>query len=145
LRWHGLCFSASALHFIRCKPCCVPHSAYLKLHMISACSSQLVPIWRMLVAIACLCRVQERPGLDSPRGGGCYSGLTHLAFLPWKSSRSHLVWTLQITDAPCQLLGPRFPLSFRPVYILLTRHRWTTRRQAHRQFADEALRHSAAT
>jgi hypothetical protein len=45
---------------------------------------------------------------------------------------------------PRQLLGPCSPLSVRLAYALLTRSRWTARRQAHRWFV-QALRHSAAT
>jgi hypothetical protein len=51
LVWHGLCFYAFVFPSIHCKPCCVPHSAPLKLlflgssplPVISACSSQLMP------------------------------------------------------------------------------------------------------
>jgi hypothetical protein len=44
-----------------------------------------------------------------------------------------------------QLLGPRSSLSVRHAYTLLTRSRRTARRQAHRRFVVQALRHSAAT
>jgi hypothetical protein len=53
--------------------------------------------------------------------------------------------THQTTDDPCQLLGPRSPLSVRHVYTLLTGSRRTARCQAHRRIVVQALRHSAAT
>jgi hypothetical protein len=46
---------------------------------------------------------------------------------------------------PRQLLGTRSSLSVRHAYTLLTRSRRTARRQAHRRFVVQALRHSAAT
>jgi hypothetical protein len=101
----------------------------------------------MLLAIASLGHLQQRPGSDLPQ--------LRAGVLQWLISRGlpakevfevtlHLVWTHQTTDDPCQLLGPRSFLSVCHAYTLLTQSLGTTRRQAHRRFVVQALRHSAA-
>jgi hypothetical protein len=70
LRWHGWCFYVFALPSIRCKPCCVPHSAPLKLFLEAHNQRMLVSVGalrRMLLAIACLGHLQQRPGSNLPQ------------------------------------------------------------------------------
>jgi hypothetical protein len=116
------------------------------LPVISACSSQLVNCGTVL-AIAYLGHIQQRSGSDLPQ---LWAALLHWFTSPGLPAgevlevTSHLVWTHQTTDDPRQLLGPRSSLSVRHAYTLLTRSRRSARRQAHRRFVVQALRHSAA-
>jgi hypothetical protein len=96
LSWHGLCFYVFALPSIRCKPCCVPHSAPLKLlflgssplPVISACSSQLVPCGACCLPLRAWDIYSSALGRTYPScGRGCCSGLLHLASLLRKSWR----------------------------------------------------------
>jgi hypothetical protein len=102
----------------------------------------------MLLAIVCLGHLQQRPGSDLPQ---LRAGVLQWVTTPGIPAAevlevtSHLVWTHQTAAEPRQLLGPRPSLSVRHAYTLLTRSRRTTRRQAHRRFVVQALRHSAAT
>jgi hypothetical protein len=136
---------------IRCKPCCVPHSAPLKLLLLTRDQRMLVSVGallRMLLAIACLGHIQQRPGSDLPQlRAGVLHWLTSsgLPAVEVFEVTSHLVWTYKTTDGPRQLLGPRSSLSICHAYALITRSRRTARRQAHRRFVVQALRHSAAT
>jgi hypothetical protein len=155
LRWHGLCFYVFALPSIRCKPCCVPHSAPLKLLVLgssflpvsSVCSSQLVPYG------ACCLPLRAWDSYNSALGRTCHScgrGVDWLTphGLPAVEVfevTSHLVRTYQTTDDPGRLLGPRSSVSVCHASTLLTRYGQTARRQAHRRFVVQALRHSAAT
>jgi hypothetical protein len=50
-----------------------------------------------------------------------------------------------MTLVTCWVPGPRSSLSVRYAYTLLTRSRRTARRQAHRRFVVQALRHRSAT
>jgi hypothetical protein len=78
----------------------------------------------MLLVIACLGHLQQRPGSDLPQlRAVVLHGLLHLASLLWKSFEvtSQLVWTHQTPDDPRWLLGFRSSLSVRHAYALLTR------------------------
>ena len=113
----------------------------------------LVPVGalrRMLLAFASLGHLEQRPGMDLPQlrsEGGVLQWLTSPGLPATEVFHvlSHLVWKHQITDDPRQMLGPRSTLSVRHAYTLLTRSRRMARRQAHRQFVVQALRHSSAT
>jgi hypothetical protein len=112
----------------------------------------LIPVGALLRMLLCylpmLGHIQQRLGSDLPQ---LRAGVLHWLTSPGLPAEevlevtSHLVWTHQTTDDPRQLLGPRSSLSVRHAYTLLTRSRRTSRRQAHRQFVVQALRHSAAT
>jgi hypothetical protein len=104
----------------------------------------LVPVGAlrpMLLTIACLGHLQQRPGSDLPQlRAGVLQWLTSpgLPAVEVLEVTSHLVWTHQTTDDPRQLLGPRSSLLFatptissldpdvrhgvRPVAGLLSKH-----------------------
>jgi hypothetical protein len=147
----SVCPSLHPLQTLLCAAFCAPEAVVAGLLPVAHDQRMLVPasaLRRMLLAIACLGHLQQRPGSDLPQ--------LRARVLQWLTSpglpavevlevTSHLVWTHQTTDDPRQLLGPCSSLSVRHAYTLLTRFRCTTRRQAHRRFAVQALRHSAAS
>jgi hypothetical protein len=79
----------------------------------------LVPVGslrHMLLAIACLGNLQQRPGSDSTQ---LRAGVLHWLTTPGLPAvevfavTAHLVWTHQTTYDPRQLLGHRSPLFVR--------------------------------
>jgi hypothetical protein len=146
-----VCPSLHPLQTLLCAAFCAPEAVVSGLLPVTRDQRMLIPVGalrRMLLAIACLGYLQQRPGSDLPqlRAGVLQwvttPGIPAAAVL---EVTSHLVWTHQTTDDPRQSLGPRFSLSVRHAYALLTRSRHTARRQAHCRFVVQALRQSAAT
>jgi hypothetical protein len=146
-----VCPSLHPLQTLLCAAFCAPEAVVPGLLPVARDQRMLVPVGalrRMLLAIACLGHLQQRLGSDLPQlRAGVLQRLTSPGLLAVEvlEVTSHLVWTHQTTDDPRQLLGPRSSLSVCHDYTLLTRSRRTTRRQAHRRFVVQALRHSAAT
>jgi hypothetical protein len=146
-----VCPSLHPLQILLCAAFCAPEAVDSGLLPVARDQRMLVPVGalrRMLLVIACLGHIQQRPGSDLPQ---LRVGVLHWLTSPGLPAvgvlevTSHLIWTHQTTDDPCQLLGPRSPLSVRHAYTLPTRSRRTARRQAHRRIVVQALRHSAAT
>jgi hypothetical protein len=138
-----VCPSLHPLQNLLCAAFCAPEAVVSGLLPVARDQRMLVPVGAllcMLLAIACLGHLQQRPGSDLPQ---LRAGVLHWLTSPGLPAvkvlevTSHLVWTHQTTDDPRQLLGPRSPLSVR--YTLLTRSRRTARRQAHRRFVVQAL------
>jgi hypothetical protein len=112
-----VCPSFHQLQTLLCAAFCAPEAVVSGFLPVSRDQRMLIPVGalrRMLLAIACLGHIQQRPGSDLPqlRAGG----------LHWLTSPglpaeevfdviSHLIWTHQTTDDLRHLLGPRSPLS----------------------------------
>jgi hypothetical protein len=135
-----VCPSLHPLQTLLCAAFCAPQAVVSGLLPGARDQRMLVPVGalrRMLLAIACLGHVQQRPGSDLPQ---LRAGVLHRLPSPGLPAvevfevTSHLVWTHQTTDDPRQLLGPRSPLSVSHAYTLLNRSRRTACRQAHRRF-----------
>jgi hypothetical protein len=146
-----VCPSLHPLHTLLCAAFCAPQAVVSGLLPAARDQRTLVLVGalrRILLALEGLGHKQQRPGSDLFQ---LRAGMLHWLTSPGLPAvevfevTSHLVWTHQTTNDPRQLLGPRSSLSVRHAYTILTRSRRTARRQAHRQFVVQALRHSAAT
>jgi hypothetical protein len=136
-----VCPSLHPLQTLLCAAFCAPEAVVSGPLPVARDQRMLVPVGalrHMLLAIACLGHVQQRPWSDLPQ-------LSRLPAVEVLEVTAHLVWTHQTTNDPPQSLGPRSFLSVCHAYTLLTRSRRTASRPAHRRFVVQALRHSAAT
>jgi hypothetical protein len=146
-----VCPSLHPLQTLLCAAFCTAQSVVSGLLPTARDQRMFIPVGalrRMLLAIECLGHTQQRPGSDLPQ---LRAGMLHWLASPGLPAvevfevTSRLVWTHQTTDDPRQLLGPHSSLSVRHAYTLLPRSRRTARRQAHRRFMVQALRHSAVS
>jgi hypothetical protein len=140
-----VCPSLHPLQTLLCAAFCAPEAVVTGLFPVAFDQRMLVPVGAlrcMLLAIACLGHIQQRPGSDLSQ---LWAGVLHWLTSPGLPAvevfevTSHLVWTHQTTDDPRQLLGPSSPLSVRHAYTLLTESRQTARCQAHRRFVVQTL------
>jgi hypothetical protein len=107
-----VCSSLHPLQTLLCAAFCAPEAVVSGLLPVARDQRMLVPVGalrHMLLAIACLGHIQQRPGSDLPQ--------LRAGVLQWVTSpglpavevfevTSHLVWTHQTTDHPRRLLGP---------------------------------------
>jgi hypothetical protein len=109
-----------------CAAFCAPEAVVSGLLPVARDQRMIVPVGaqrRMLLAIACLGHLQQRPGSDRPQmRAGVLQWLTSPGLPPAEvlEMTSHLVWKHQTIDDPRQLLGPRSYLSVRHAHTLLT-------------------------
>jgi hypothetical protein len=111
-----LCPSLHPLQTLLCAAFCAPEAVVAGILPVAHDQRMLVPVSalrRMLLAIACLGHLQQRPGSDLPQlRAGVLQWFTSpgLPAVEVLEVTSHLVWTHQTTDDPRQLQGPRSSL-----------------------------------